>query len=65
MAPLARRYRRPRPAELLLARVEQLGILKGILMLGCMGLDAGMMYGLDPRLGRKRRALVRDKVRAY
>jgi hypothetical protein len=42
-----------------------LGILKGILMLGCTGLDAGMMYGLDPRLGRRRRALVRDKVRAY
>jgi hypothetical protein len=27
MAPLARRYRRPRPAELLLARVEQLVVL--------------------------------------
>jgi hypothetical protein len=60
MAPLARRYRRPGPAELLLARVEHLGILKGILMLGCMGLGAGMMYVLDPRLGKRRRALVRD-----
>jgi hypothetical protein len=61
MAPLARRYRRPRPAELLLARVEQLGLLT----LGCTGLGAGMMYVLDPKLGRRRRALVRDKAQAY
>ena len=65
IAPLARRYRRPRPAELLLARVEQLGLLQGILTLGCMGLGAGMMYVLDPELGRRRHALVRDKAQAY
>ena len=64
-APLARRYRRPGPGELLLARVEQLGLLKGILILGCMGFGAGMMYVLEPRLGRRRRALVRDKAQAY
>jgi hypothetical protein len=64
-APLARRYRRPGPGELLLARAKQLGILKGILMLGCTGLGAGMMYVLDPRLGRRRRALVRHKAQAY
>jgi len=64
-APLARRYRRPGPRELLLARAEQLGILKGMLMLGCTGLGASMMYVLDPRLGRRRRALVRDKAQAY
>ena len=63
-APLARRYRRPGPGELLLARAEQLGILKSILMLGCTGLGAGVMYVLDPRLGRRRRALVRDKAQA-
>lgn len=64
-APLARRYRRLGLGELLLARAEQLGILKGILMLGCRGLGASMMYTLDPRLGRRRRALVRDKAQAY
>ena len=64
-SPLARRYRRPGPGELLLARAAQLGILKGLLVLGCTGLGAGIMYVLDPRLGRRRRALVRDKAQAY
>lgn len=63
--PLTRRYRRPSPGELLLLRAEQLGLLKGILMLGCTGLGAGMMYMLDPRLGRRRRALVRDRAQSY
>ena len=65
MTPLARRYRKPRPAELLLACVEQLGILKGLLMLGYTGLGAGMMYVLDPKLGRRCRAFIRDKAQAY
>jgi len=30
-----------------------------------MGLGASMMYALDPGLGRRRRALVRDKAQAY
>jgi osmotically-inducible protein OsmY len=34
-------------------------------MFGCMGLGASVMYVLDPRLGRRRRALVRDKAKAY
>lgn len=63
--PLARRYRKPGPGELLLIRAEQLGLLKGLLMLGFTGLGAGMMYVLDPRLGRRRRALVRDKAQSY
>src|ERR1051326_5972964 len=62
-APLPRRYR-PGPGELLLARAQQFGLLKGLLMLGCTGLGAGVMYMLDPRLGRRRRALVRDKAQA-
>jgi len=36
-----------------------------MLMLGCTGLGAGIMYVLDPRLGKRRRALVRDKAQAY
>src|SRR5262245_15599589 len=42
--PPARRYRKPGLGELLLARAEQLGLLKGILMLGCTGLGASVMY---------------------
>jgi hypothetical protein len=62
--PLAQRYRKPGPGELL-ARAEQLGLLRSLLMLGCTGLGAGMMYVLDPRLGRRRRALVRDRAQSY
>jgi hypothetical protein len=62
-APLAPRYRKPGLGELL-ARAEHRGLLRGILMLGCTGLGAGMMYVLDPRLGRRRRALVRDRTRS-
>lgn len=64
-APLARRYRRLGPGELLRVRTQQLGLLRGMLMLGCAGLGAGAMYMLDTRLGRRRRALVRDKAQAY
>ena len=34
-------------------------------MLGCTGLGAGMMYALDPRSGRRRRAFVRDRAQSY
>jgi hypothetical protein len=64
-APLVPRYRRSGPGELLRVRAQQVGILQGILMLGCTGLGAGVMYMLDPRLGRRRRALVCDKAQAY
>jgi osmotically-inducible protein OsmY len=38
---------------------------KGLLILGCMGLGAGLMYLLDPSIGKRRRALVRDKAQSY
>jgi hypothetical protein len=63
--PLTRRYTTPGPGELLLVRAQQLGMLKSIMMLGCTGLGAGMMYMLDPRLGRRRRALIRDRAQSY
>jgi hypothetical protein len=37
----------------------------GLLMLGCVGLGAGLMYILDPTAGRRRRALIRDKANSY
>jgi hypothetical protein len=36
-----------------------------LLILGGMGLGAGLMYIFDPRAGRRRRALMYDKVRSY
>jgi uncharacterized membrane protein len=35
---------------------------KGLALLGGMGLGAGLMYLLDPGLGRRRRALLRDRL---
>jgi hypothetical protein len=43
----------------------QMGPSNGLLMLGCLGVGMGLMYLLDPNAGRRRRALVRDKVRSY
>ena len=46
-------------------RAEQIGGTQGLLMLGCAGLGLGLMCLFDPSAGRRRRALIRDKVRAY
>src|SRR2546423_7524759 len=35
---------------------------RGLTLIGGIGLGAGLMYVLDPDRGRRRRALVRDKV---
>lgn len=51
--------------EMWRARAEPRGGTKGLLMLGCVGLGLGLMYMLDPSVGTRRRALVRDKARAY
>ena len=51
------RAARPAPAEMLGAQI--------LLILGGIGLGAGLMYILDPRAGRRRRALAYDKVRSY
>lgn len=38
---------------------------QSLLILGGIGLGAGLMYIFDPRAGRRRRALVYDKVQSY
>ncbi len=43
-------------------RKEGEGLAKGLLLLGGIGLGAGLMYMLDPDKGRRRRALVRDQL---
>lgn len=55
----------PGPGEVLLVRVRQIGITKGLLMLGCAGLGASVMYVLEPSVGKRRRALVRHKAISY
>jgi hypothetical protein len=36
-----------------------------LLILGCVGLGAGLMYMLDPKAGKRRRALASDKAQSY
>ncbi len=51
--------------EIWRARAQQMGNMQSLLMLGCVGLGVGLMYLLDPSVGTRRRALVRDKARSY
>jgi osmotically-inducible protein OsmY len=41
------------------------GVSTGLLILGGIGLGLGLMYLLDPTIGRRQRALVRDRARSY
>ncbi len=43
---------------------QQMGTT-GLLLFGCVGLGIGLMYMLDPNVGTRRRALLRDKTRSY
>jgi BON domain len=51
--------------DLWLERTQHRANSKGLLLLGCLGLGAGLIYLFDPRLGRRRRALISDKIGSY
>ena len=55
----------PGLGERLLTQDEHLGMPLGLFLLGCIGLGAGFVYMLEPQQGPQRRALLRDKARAY
>jgi hypothetical protein len=54
-----------RPRTMPLVHVEQQEIMSSLRILGYVGLGVGIMYMLDPRSGRRRRAVVRDKAMSY
>jgi osmotically-inducible protein OsmY len=47
------------------ARGGPMGVGKGFVMLGGLGVGLGLMYMFDPNSGSRRRALLRDKARSY
>jgi len=57
--------RQPGLGERLLMQAEQLGMTTGVVLLGCVGLGAGLIYLLEPQGGPQRRARLREKARAY
>jgi len=57
--------RQPGFGERLLLRAEHLGMTTGVVLLGCVGLGAGLIYLLEPQGGPQRRAWLREKARAY
>lgn len=63
-AHMPRRYQ-PGLGERLLTQTEQLGTTSGLLMLGLIGLGAGLFSLLEPDSGPRRRALVRETARTY
>jgi hypothetical protein len=57
--------RQPGLGERLLTQAEQLGMTTGIVLVGCVGLGAGLVWLLEPQSGPQRRARLREKMRAY
>jgi len=51
--------------ERLLTQATQLGMTTGVILVGCVGLGAGLIALLEPQGGPQRRAWLREKARAY
>jgi hypothetical protein len=51
--------------ERLLPQTAPRGMPIGLCLLGCVGLGAGLVSLLEPQGGPRRRALLREKARAY
>jgi hypothetical protein len=57
--------RQPGLGERLRTQAEHLGMTTGIVLGGCVGLGAGLVWLLEPQGGPQRRARLRETVRAY
>ncbi len=51
--------------ERLRTQAAQLGMTTGVVLVGCVGLGAGLIALLEPQGGPQRRAWLREKARAY
>jgi uncharacterized protein HemX len=54
-----------RQRQMLPTQAGMTGGTQSLLILGCVGIGAGLMYMLDPKAGQRRRALVYDKAQSY